>query len=95
MVEERKIEDLSPEELKEFQRLYNASQICAIQLMIKMGVIANEQEYVDEIAPVFHMLIMGIIRVKPVDWRDVREQVAALMQDHPQAPAAPNQRKMP
>ena len=80
MGEERKLEDLSQEELNKFQRIYNGLQTLIVEVMKNiLRVIKTDEEYCAEIAPVFNMMIMGALRVQPVDWVDVRGKVEKLM----------------
>lgn len=80
MGEERKLEDLSQEELNKFQRIYNGVQALIVEVMKNiLGVIKSDEEYCAEIAPVFNMMIMGALRVKPVDWFDVRKKVDLIL----------------
>lgn len=75
----RKIEELTQDELKEYQRLFNGSQVLAAQLMIKMGVIQTFEEYCNEIAPVFRMMILGTLRVKGPDLEEVQREIQDLL----------------
>ena len=80
MGEERKLEDLNQQELDKFQRIYNGIQGLLVEVMKNiLGVIKTDEEYCNEIAPVFNMMIMGALRIKPVDWFDVRSKVDQIM----------------
>lgn len=80
MDEGRKLEDLSQEELNKFQRIYCGIQGLLVEVMKNiLHVIKTDEEYCAEIAPVFNMMVMGALRVQPVDWIDVRGKVEKLM----------------
>lgn len=74
------LKDFPKEKLDKFQRLYNAIQGLIVELMKNvLGTIKTDEEYVEEIAPVYNMMIMGALRVQPVDWLDVRGKVDKLL----------------